>query len=424
MIDELRLELDAGADPVEVAMRFADRANGIASRNTYLHFDRDEAIRQAEALAGRFPDVDARPPLYGVPVSIKDCFDVAGTRTTFGSRFYERTGEVASADSAMAQRLRDAGCVITGKTHLQALAYGITGENPEYGDCVQPRDASLLTGGSSSGAAASVQEGSAVAAIGTDTGGSIRVPAALCGLVGYRCSHSIASTWWPEVWQGARHLARSFDTPGVLFRDLKDLSVLAEGIFGVPAVATPAVIRVGCVAESFLSRCDAEVIATYRQSKERWQRVGAEVEEFDASEWEGSVAIFSGIQAHEAAAIHRGHYDEFDAEIAARLKWGASLTDEQVTDLLARLAVFRERMTALMARFDLLMLPCAPMSRLVAGEDHTAIRPEILRYTTPFSLAGLPVVALPGENFGTGMQIATAPGEDAKLIALIERFTS
>ena len=428
MIDELRRKLDDGADAIGIAVHFAERANGNASRNTYLHFDRDEILLQAKALPGRFPDAAARPPLYGMPVSIKDCFDVAGTRTTFGSRFYERTSDVASADSAMAQRVRDAGCVITGKTHLQALAYGITGENSEYGDCVQPRDASLLTGGSSSGAVASVQEGSAVAAIGTDTGGSIRVPAALCGLVGYRTSQSIASTWWPEVWSGARHLAQSFDTPGVLFRDARDLSVLAAAIFDVHPAAPPPAARVGCVAESSLAGCDAEVLATLRQYKERWLQAGAEVEEFDASAWEGSVAIFSGIQAHEAAAIHSGHYDEFEPGVTARLKWGASLTGKEVADLRTSLTAFRQRMAHLTDRFDVLMLPCAPMSRLVAGEDNTAVRPTVLRYTTPFSLAGLPAVSLPGEKFGggfgTGVQIAAAVGEDAKLIALVGSLTS
>jgi Asp-tRNA(Asn)/Glu-tRNA(Gln) amidotransferase A subunit family amidase len=114
----------------------------------------------------------------------------------------------------VAARLRQAGAVIMGKTHLHQLAYGITGENSEYGDCVQPENPQALTGGSSSGSAASVQEGSAVAAIGTDTGGSIRVPAALCGLAGYRSSLGLGGA---QAWEGGLHLAVSFDTLGWLF---------------------------------------------------------------------------------------------------------------------------------------------------------------------------------------------------------------
>ena len=428
MIEELRRELaEGGVEPIDVAMRYVERANGNASRNTYLHLDPADVIAQARALPLRFPDARSRPPLYGVPVSIKDCFDVAGTVTTFGSRFYARESAPAARDSAVAQRLREAGCVITGKTNLNALAYGITGENSEYGDCVQPRDASSLTGGSSGGAAASVQEGSAAAAVGTDTGGSIRVPAALCGLVGYRCSHSIAATWWREVWEGARHLAPSFDTPGLLLRDGRDLPLLGNVIFGVPFSMTPKNYRVGCVPESFLAGCEVEVVTCYRAWRDRWLRCGAKLEDFDMSGWEESVEIFSGIQAHEASKLHRGLYDQFEPSVARRRTWGASLTHDDVAGLHLRLARFKSGMRALLSRFDLLMMPCAPVSRLAAGEDHTAVRQQILRLTTPFSLAGLPAVTLPGESIGersgTGVQIAAASGKDDLLLACVAWLT-
>ena len=134
--------------------------------------------------------------------------------------FYRDRDGKATRDSWLVERLRASGAVIVGKTHLHPLAYGITGENPEYGDCAQPRDSGGLTGGSSSGAAASVQEGSAVVAIGTDTGGSVRAPAALCGLAGYR------ATLGRGNWRGGAHLAESFDTFGWLFRDLEDAPFL------------------------------------------------------------------------------------------------------------------------------------------------------------------------------------------------------
>ncbi len=150
--------------------------------------------------------------------------------TTCGSRFYAEKNGIARNDSTVAARLRQAGAVIMGKTHLHQLAYGITGENSDYGDCVQPRNAQWLTGGSSSGSAASVQEGSSVAAIGTDTGGSIRVPAALCGLAGYRSSLGLGGA---QAWEGGTHLAESFDTLGWLFRDLRDGPALAAALFGL-----------------------------------------------------------------------------------------------------------------------------------------------------------------------------------------------
>ena len=185
--------------PVDIAEDVIAHANGNASQNTYTHLDPAALLREAAAL-------QPGGELYAVPISLKDLFDLAGTVTSAGTRFYAGHNPPATSDSAVASALKQAGCLIPGKTHLHPLAYGVTGQNPDFGDCLQPRDPTLLTGGSSSGAAASVQEGSALAAIGTDTGGSVRIPAALCGLVGFRASRSI-TTFFPELWRGGMHLA-------------------------------------------------------------------------------------------------------------------------------------------------------------------------------------------------------------------------
>jgi len=423
---ELAASVASGATtPAEVAALSARLANGNAAHNTYIRFNADELREQAESLPRRF--AEAAPPLFGVPISLKDCFDMAGTVTTCGAKFYADNNPPAVEDSAMAARLRASGALITGKTHLHALAYGITGQNTYYADCVQPRDRSLLTGGSSSGAAASVQEGSALAAIGTDTGGSIRVPAALCGLAGYRASHSLAYAPgpWPAgpegLWAGAAPLAPSFDAPGILLRDPRDLAPIAHALFAVPIVAAPKAPHIGCVGNSFLSDCDVDVRAAYDAWREQIALAGATLAEIDTAAWTGSQVVFAGIQAHEAAALHRGHYDEFEPAIAQRLHWGASLTQADLAPLEQRRAELRASIATLFERFDFLMLPCAPVSRLVAAEDQSSARQRILRYTTPFSLACLPAVALPGEivgaPLGTGVQIAAAPGSDAALLA-------
>src|SRR5271163_351695 len=234
--------------PRAIAEDALAHANSNASRNVYLSLDRDWTLAEAAALPERVPTTGPQPLLYGLPISLKDCFDLAGFPTTCGSRFYAGHNGLATTDSWVAEKLRGQGAILTGKTHLQQLAYGITGENADYGDCVQPRDAALLTGGSSSGAAASVQEGSAIAAIGTDTGGSIRAPAALCGLAGYRASHGIGE------WRGAAHLAQSFDTLGWLFRDLCDAPLLAHALLDVPLAIHSAeqLIRIGAVDSAFL----------------------------------------------------------------------------------------------------------------------------------------------------------------------------
>ena len=408
----------AAAGVEDVALRALARANGNASGNTYLHLEAAEVMAQAAGLT----KVVERPALYGVPVSLKDCFDLVGTVTTCGSRFYARVNGVAGRDSAVAERVKAAGCVVMGKTHLHPLAYGITGQNAEYGDCLQPRDAGALTGGSSSGAAASVQEGSAVAAIGTDTGGSVRVPAALCGLVGFRCSQvrGTAAGAWPEMWRGGAHLAASFDTLGLLLRDARDAGELVGGLLGVTAATVRGACRIGCVAESFLGDCEADVMVAYRAWKAHLERAGAVLTEFGAEWWEGAMEIFAGIQAHEAAELHQGHFGEFEAGIGQRLRWGASLTKVDLAELRGRREEFCARMTAAMAGLDLVMLPCAPVSRLEAGVDAGAVRQRILRYTVPVSLAGMPAMALPGEmlgaGVGTGVQLAGRVGADAEVL--------
>jgi aspartyl-tRNA(Asn)/glutamyl-tRNA(Gln) amidotransferase subunit A len=323
-------------------------------------------------------------------------------------RFYRDLLGVAARDSWLVERLRAAGAVITGKTHLHPLAYGITGENPDFGDCLQPRDATALTGGSSSGAAASIQEGSAVFAIGTDTGGSIRAPAALCGLAGYRASIDRGD------WRGGAHLAESFDTMGCLFRDLEDAPLLA-GLFAPEATAqTAAFTRIAVLDDSFLQDCDPRIVACLRDCARELESLGLRATRIDPSWWADSFEILAPIQASEAARLHAGHFEQIEASIRQRLEWGASLQSGEIASLRRRHQAFRARMDELFAEHELVLLPATPLARLNAGADHSQTRGRILRYTAPFSLAGVPVVTIPCA--AGGMQLAAAQGLDEALL--------
>jgi Asp-tRNA(Asn)/Glu-tRNA(Gln) amidotransferase A subunit family amidase len=420
-IREFRTALDSAedlnAEILTSAMSALARANSNASCNTYLW--RDEAwtleeANRAAAMHGSNSDHTA-PILCGIPVSVKDCFDLAGSPTSCGTKFYRDLHGVAQQDSWLVERLRAAGAVITGKTHLHPLAYGITGENPEFGDCLQPGDAGALTGGSSSGAAASVLEGSAMAAIGTDTGGSVRVPAALCGLAGYRASLERGD------WRGGAHLAPSFDTFGWLFRDLEDGPLLGS-IFGSTRAHGSKLPRsFAVVNDDFLHDCEPEVIASLRQCQSELEALGLTSTTVPTDWWSESIEIFAPIQASEAAKIHSGHYTEFEASIRQRLEWGASLSDETIAALRRRHTAFRHRMDVLLTEHQLLLLPAAPVARLSAGADHSQTRTRLLRYTAPVSLAGMPAVTIPfladGKPSG-GMQLVAAHEDDARLLAI------
>jgi aspartyl-tRNA(Asn)/glutamyl-tRNA(Gln) amidotransferase subunit A len=310
--------------------------------------------------------------------------------------------------------LRAAGAVIIGKTHLHPLAYGITGENPEYGDCTQPGNAGALTGGSSSGACASVLEGSAVAAIGTDTGGSIRVPAALCGLAGYR------STIGRGDWRGGAHLAASFDTMGWLFRDLQDAPLLAMPFAesGVDAASSQGGMfkRFAYVGKDFFTDCEPQVLEGLGDVIRDLQAIGLKGCQLDPEWWAEAVEIFAPIQASEAAKLHVGNFDRFEAAIRDRLRWGASLSAEEVAALRKRHAEFCSRMDESFAENELLVLPCAPVARIDAGADHSQTRARLLRYTAPVSLAGVPAVTVPCPH--GGVQIAAARNQDEPLLQL------
>jgi aspartyl-tRNA(Asn)/glutamyl-tRNA(Gln) amidotransferase subunit A len=407
--------------PSELAERALQHSNQNAGKNTYLwrnpQWTMEEATRvTAMPRSAGGPFGDGRSNLWGVPVSVKDCFDLAGAPTSCGVEFYRDLNGLAHHDSWLVEQLRKAGAVIIGKTHLHPLAYGITGENPDFGDCEQPGNPGALTGGSSSGAAASVLEGSAFAAIGTDTGGSIRGPAALCGLAGYRASIGRGD------WRGSAHLAPSFDTMGWLFRDLEDGPLLADIFVPGKTTVTRAFNKFAVVHDEFLHDCDPAIVDGLRRVEHRLHALGLESTQVDVSWWADSFRIFAPIQAWEAARIHAGYFDKIQPAIRERLEWGSRITEAELAALRQRHAEFRARVDELLREHELLLLPASPVTRLNIGADNGHARSRILRYTTPFSLAGVPVVTIPCPVGGT--QLAAPRENDESLLELAARIGS
>jgi Asp-tRNA(Asn)/Glu-tRNA(Gln) amidotransferase A subunit family amidase len=415
-IRDLRRALAGGAlKPAQLVTEALAHSNGNAGRNTYLWHDNAWTLAEAAraesipaGVDGAFRD--GRSPLWGLPISVKDCFDLTGAPTSCGTKFYRDVNGIATRDSWLVEQLRKAGAIITGKTHLHPLAYGITGENPDFGDCVQPGNPSALTGGSSSGACASVLEGSAVAAIGTDTGGSIRVPAALCGLVGYRASLGRGD------WRGGAHLAKSFDTMGWLFRDLRDAPLLAFPFAPKDAPQPKTFTRFAYVADSFLTDCEPEVVASFHTAVRELQSLGLAGRAIEPDWWRESLEIYAPIQAWEAARYHAGNFEHIQPGIRERLEWGASIAKAELISLRKRHWEFLARMQKLFAEHELIMLPCSPVAQLTAGADHSQTRVRLLRYTTPFSLCGVPAVTIPCAHGGA--QLAAPLGADESLLAL------
>ena len=404
------------SDVAEAALESAPDA---MAANAYIDW-RPEAIL---ADAYSWDSVLKLPPLTGLPVSVKDIFDCRGCVTTCASRFYSKVRPIPQRDAGYVTRWRRAGALLAGKTNLNEFAYGITGENITFGDCTIPGFPQSLTGGSSSGAAASVVAGSACIALGTDTGGSLRVPAALCGLVSFRQSLGFGES------DGLFPLAHSFDTVGWLQRHVGDLSWVARCLHPeMPVVPWNGPPRIAIPMGRWLDGVAPEIERALDQLTRRLENAGASVLRQDAPGFEGAVELFVPIQAYDAFAAHAPfwseHRDEYDPAVRARIESGGAVTASRYQELqVERRAWTASVFDPLWSQADFLLAPAVPVTRLLAGADHSATRPRLLRLTTPASLAGLPVLTTSHRETdiqGVGFQWMAPRGNDAHLWALAD----
>jgi Asp-tRNA(Asn)/Glu-tRNA(Gln) amidotransferase A subunit family amidase len=398
-----------------VAEAVIAREETLRPTRAFTFFDAEELRREAARLDRLGPPRRrGERPLHGLPVSLKDLFDARGQPTGCGSSFFAETRPTPARDGSEAARWRAAGALLVGKTHLNEFAYGITGENLHLGPCLQPRDLARLTGGSSSGAAATVQGGAAAVGVGTDTGGSLRVPAALCGLASWRQSTR------GRVARGMFPLAPSFDSVGWVQRDLADVALIWEAMFGALRTRR-APWRVAFLSGKWLEGCESSILAEHEKfarALAKSPRVRLVEIEADFSE---APEIFSGIQAYEAARIHRNFLkkfaDRYDLVVFGRLEWGASITPENYRKLQRARTRFSGSLRKLFAKTDFLIAPAAPYLELRVGENFDSRRRALLQITTPFSLAGLPALVAPWRKGAPGSQILAPRGDDARLAA-------
>ncbi len=416
---ELSTALQSGElTPTQLTGIALDSARRSAVSRAFLMIDEAGSQAQAQTLEAAGPG----GPLWGLPVSVKDLFDVRGLPTTCGSPFYAGTRPVPQDDCPYVADWRAQGTVLVGKTNLNEFAYGITGENRWYGDVTQPGHPDRLTGGSSSGAAASVLMGAAAIGLGTDTGGSLRAPAALCGLVSYR------ATLGSEDAAGSFPLAHAFDTLGWLQRSLGDLAWVARNLRpGIPSTALSRAPRVGVVRGDWLAPAEPEVLAGMERFVEALKAGGASVDSVEGVGWERAVDCFVPIQAHEAHGTHAryltDHAGAYDPAILPRLELGRGISAGRYAELLTERDAFRRGFDPLFQRFDVLIAPASAMRVLKAGADHAGTRPRMIRLTAPASLGGLPVVTVPwleGGEPGLGFQCLGAPGSDGSLWSFAE----
>jgi aspartyl-tRNA(Asn)/glutamyl-tRNA(Gln) amidotransferase subunit A len=207
---------------------------------------------------------------------------------------------------------------------------------------------------------------------------------------------------------------------GWIFHDLEDAPLLAEFFAPAHTASTPAFTRFAVPDESFFHDCEAEILASLHATITELETLGLRAVKIDATWWNEAFEIYAPIQAWEAARIHAGHFDLYEPALRERLEWGARITPAEISALRQRHAEFTARMYELFAGNGLLLMPATPLARLAAGADHSKTRVRLLRYTTPFSMAGVPVVTLPCA--AGGMQLAAARGCDESLVEFAARL--
>jgi aspartyl-tRNA(Asn)/glutamyl-tRNA(Gln) amidotransferase subunit A len=383
------------------------------SLNAYITVLVDEALEQARDLDQEIASGGYRGPLHGVPISLKDIIDLRNTPTTAASRV--RDGHIARRDATIVGRLRSAGAIFIGKTNLHEFALGTTNEDSAYGPVLHPLDDTRSPGGSSGGSAASVRAGMAYATIGTDTGGSIRIPSAACGLVGLK----------PTIGEipidGIVPLSESFDHAGPICLSVEDAALLYGVLRGIPnpVVPTPrdvSGLRFGIPRPYFFDLMDPQVLARFDEACERLKSAGAILEDVAIAHTKEIAAIYVHIALPEAAAYHAATLEsrpqDYTENVRLRLEMGRYiLAEDYVRAQRGRQQLTREVREALGGR-DGLLLPSMPVpaTRLGAptvsiGGTDEPVRNITLRLTQLFNITGHPAISLPCGKTDDGLPV-------------------
>ena len=366
-----------------------------------------ERIRAHEGLNAFISLTDEDGP--GPVVAVKDLVDVRGTVTTAGGAILEQAP--AKDDAPLVQRMRRFGCVVIGKANLHEWAFGVTSSNPHYGAVRNPHDLERIPGGSSGGSAAAVAAGMCDWAVGSDTGGSIRIPAALCGVVGFKPTIGIVDT------TGVFPLSRTLDTVGPLAPDVRAaaraLEMMSEETGLVPPAPRPlAELRVA-VPRGWGEDLDPEIGAA-------WARVSAGLPHIDFPERRRLAGPAVAILDVEAASLHRRWLErcpeKYGRDVFERLERAKGTSRHHYTLALLEQSRVRVEVEAAMDGWDAVLAPVTRIPAPRIGEYHD--RDDLTAYTRPFNATGQPVIALPApvDGMPVGIQVVGHFGEDARLV--------
>jgi aspartyl-tRNA(Asn)/glutamyl-tRNA(Gln) amidotransferase subunit A len=428
--------------PVELTEAYFDRIEAMnGSINAFIRTFKSEASDaarrlEAEVLRGRW-----RGRLHGIPIGVKDLFDVANAEVTAGSRVL--AGRQALSDSVAAKLLRDAGSIVLGILNMDEFAFEALGMNPFYGDVHNPWMLSRSSGGSSGGSGAAVAASLCVAALGTDTGGSVRIPASLCGVVGLKPTYDLISR------EGVVPLAPSLDHVGILARSVTDSGIVLQALAGPgngldidflePSWELSSLEGVRCAVPTTypFDAATPAVAALFTRALATLERAGAVIVEVDAPEAAGSWKLNATMEVVEAAVYHQRYLD------SDRVKYGSRVLDllgagERVpaTDYVRCLIgqrLVRDELTRILDGVDVLLLPTTPIAAPPIGsltvecrDGDEDVNEALAWMVCPFNQAGLPAISVPcgftDEGLPVGLQVAGHPLGELDVLRVAKFF--
>ncbi|XQM38035.1 Indoleacetamide hydrolase [Cupriavidus sp. H19C3] len=403
--------------------------------NAFATIDWDRALRAAAESDRRYANGTARA-LEGLPVAIKDLIDTKGIDTAYGSPAYLRHRPAADAD--IVHSLVERGAIVVGKTTTHEFAWGVTTSSAHFGDTRNPLDPSRIPGGSSGGAAAAIAHGAVPVGVGTDTGGSVRIPAALCGVVGFKPTRDVLST------RGVFPLAPTCDHVGLLGRQVDDVFWLANALhIDVPESDAWLSARIGVLPQIAPVPLADEVAGAFDAAVQRLARTFACI---DVGPPRGTGGLFEGVfGAFAAIVLVEGGIEHFRRNGWDRITahYGTETVDRlrraEGMDLRAYAAAqetrrcFTARLRDMMAEVDYLVLPTCPCtapplgaSEMQIGAWHGTVREALMTYTAPFNIAGFPALSLPlpaaPGTLPAGLQIVARPGDDGALLQIAQQI--
>lgn len=391
-VTELAHRLQAGElSPREAVQTYLDRIERFdGAVNAYISVRAERALAEADELA----DAAERGPLWGVPVAIKDVVDVAGERTTAASKILAEN--VAAADAPAVAGLRRAGAIVLGKLNTHEFAFGATTTSPHFGPAHNPWSLDRTCGGSSGGSGAAAAADLAAGTLGTDTAGSIRIPACICGITGLRPSSGLVSN------RGVVPVSWSFDTVGPIARTAADCALLLDAIAGTNVDVGGGVkgLRIGVV-ESLFDRADPRVAEAVRGAVGILAELGAVVEPVEVPMLDQAGTIQQLQMLPEATSVHldwmRTRLEEYGADVRARLLAGLFLPATTMIAGMRARRLYCDGVNSLFERYDVLAAPAMPVVAPRIGEQEVVLdgrripyRLALIPFNSPWSLAGLP----------------------------------